>query len=92
MTRLIDVDELYVDARLGENEEPYISLHQINNAPTIEAVPKNMVFHVDTYDDMTEEYTKEGLTLEELLDRFTDEGYPNTLNALDALEDEDEAD
>lgn len=89
MTRLIDVDELYVDARLGENEEPYISLHQINNAPTIEAVPKNMVFHVDTYDDMTEEYTKEGLTLEELLDRFTDEGYPNTLNALDALEDEE---
>lgn len=55
-----------------------------------DCVPKNMVFHVDTYDDMTEEYAIEELTLEELLDKFTDEGYPNALNALDALEDEDE--
>jgi rubrerythrin len=36
MPRLIDADELYVDARCGENEEPYISLYQINNAPTVD--------------------------------------------------------
>lgn len=36
--RSIDADELYVDARLGENEEPYISLRQINDAPTVEPV------------------------------------------------------
>lgn len=39
MPRLIDANELYVDARCGENEEPYISLYQINDAPTIEAEP-----------------------------------------------------
>lgn len=39
MPRLIDADELYVDARCGENEEPYISLYQINNAPTVDAEP-----------------------------------------------------
>ena len=38
MERLIDANELYVDARFGENEEPYISLYQINNAPTVDAV------------------------------------------------------
>ena len=38
MRRLIDVNELYVDARCGENEEPYISLYQINDAPTVDAV------------------------------------------------------
>ena len=37
--RLIDADELYVDARCGENEEPYISLYQINDAPTIDVEP-----------------------------------------------------
>ena len=37
MERLIDANELYVDARFGENEEPYISLYQINNAPTVDA-------------------------------------------------------
>lgn len=58
----------------------------MDNSPTIEAVPKNMVFHVDTYDDMEEEYAIEELTLEELLDKFTDEGYPNASNVLDALE------
>lgn len=39
MERLIDANELYVDARFGENEEPYISLYQINNAPTVDAEP-----------------------------------------------------
>ena len=39
MPRLIDADELYVDARCGENEEPYISLYQINDAPTVDAEP-----------------------------------------------------
>ena len=39
MERLIDANELYVDARIGENEEPYISLYQINNAPTVDAEP-----------------------------------------------------
>lgn len=39
MPRLIDADELYVDVRCGENEEPYISLHQINDAPTVDAEP-----------------------------------------------------
>ena len=39
MPRLIDANELYVDARCGENEEPYISLYQINDAPTVDAEP-----------------------------------------------------
>lgn len=37
--RLIDADELYVDARFGENEEPYVSLYQINDASTVDAEP-----------------------------------------------------
>ena len=36
MQRLVDAYELYVDARCGENEEPCISLYQINNAPTVD--------------------------------------------------------
>lgn len=39
MPRLIDADELYIDARCGKNEEPYISLYQINDAPTVDAEP-----------------------------------------------------
>lgn len=62
----------------------------IEYAPTIEAVPKNMMFHIAIYNDMTEEHSFKNMTLEEILDKFTDEGYPNALNALDALEDEDE--
>jgi len=59
-------------------------------APTVDAVPKDTVFHISTFDEMTDTHAVEELTLEELLDKYTDEGYPNALNALDALEDEDE--
>lgn len=48
----------------------------LDNAPIIEAVPKNMIFHVEVYDDMTEEYSLKEMTLGELLNKFTDEGYP----------------
>ena len=37
--RLIDADKLVVDARLGENEIPYVSKAQIDEAPTVEAIP-----------------------------------------------------
>ena len=37
--RLINADELVIDARLGEEEIPYISAKQINEAPTIDAEP-----------------------------------------------------
>ena len=60
----------------------------IEDAPTVDAVPKNMMFHIAIYNAMTEEHSLEEMTLEEILDKFTDEGYPNALNALDALEDE----
>lgn len=45
--RLIDADELVVDARLGENETPYVSKTQINEAPTVEAIPvKWLIKHI----------------------------------------------
>ncbi len=37
--RLIDADKLVVDARLGEDETPYVSKTQIDEAPTVEAIP-----------------------------------------------------
>lgn len=37
--RLIDADELLIDARLGDDEIPYISAEQIENAPTVEVEP-----------------------------------------------------
>lgn len=64
--------------------------YDIMDAPIIEAVPKNMVFHVEVYDDMTEKYSLKEMTLAELLDKFTDEGYPDTLGAPDTLEEVDE--
>lgn len=37
--RLIDVDNLVVDARFGEDEIPFVSLKQIEDAPTVAAEP-----------------------------------------------------
>lgn len=37
--RLIDADELYVDARFSEDEIPYVSAKQISEQPTVDAVP-----------------------------------------------------
>lgn len=37
--RLKDADKLVVDARLGEDEIPYMSKAQIDEAPTVEAIP-----------------------------------------------------
>ena len=37
--KLIDANKLVVDARFGEDEIPYVSKAQIDEAPTIEAVP-----------------------------------------------------
>lgn len=36
--RLIDADELYVDARFSEDEIPYVSAKQISEQPTVDAV------------------------------------------------------
>lgn len=37
--RIINADNLVVDARLGENETPYVSKAQIDDEPTVEAIP-----------------------------------------------------
>lgn len=37
--RLIDADKLVVDARLGDDEIPYVSKTQIDEEPTVEAIP-----------------------------------------------------
>lgn len=88
MSRLIDADVLMPNAEY-KGKHDVVTAYDIANAPTIDAVPKSMIFHVETFDEMHETYTEEELTLEELLDKYTDEGYPNALNALDALEEEE---
>lgn len=37
--RLVDANKLVVDARLGDDEIPYVSKAQIDEAPTVEAIP-----------------------------------------------------
>ena len=50
----------------------------LEQLPTVDAVPRETVFHIETFDPMYEEYGEEDLTLEEMLDKYTDEGYPYT--------------
>lgn len=70
--RMIDADALPRHGRRGG----LVFWGDIENAPTVDTVPKNMMFHIAIYNAMTEEHSLEEMTLEEILDKFTDEGYP----------------
>lgn len=79
--RLIDADQLLNSLRWLD-EYDYILYkdvkHDIDDSPTVDAVSREAVFHIETFDEMTEEYSLKEMTLEEILDKFTDEGYPYT--------------
>lgn len=82
--RLIDADKLkahyswWKDATgemtMGEAKDIFDEIVALQQ--TVDAVPKGAVFHIETFDEMHETYTEEELTLEEMLDKYTDEGYP----------------
>lgn len=57
-------------------EVKYYIAKILEQLPTVDAVPKEAVFRIETFDEMHETYTEEELTLEEMLDKYTDEGYP----------------
>ena len=65
--RLIDADKLVVDARLGDDETPYVSKIQIDEEPTVEAIPIEFIDKVRAYwQDMRTEY--DGYYYEALID------------------------
>ena len=51
--RLINANKLVVDARLGEDETPYVSKAQIDEAPTVEAIP------IEWIEKWVEKYNKD---------------------------------
>lgn len=78
--RLIDADELreLYDVHTFNRYNDYsFVIDTLDCMPTVDAVPKDAVFHMETFDPMYEEYAEEDLTLEEMLDKYTDEGYPH---------------